>query len=416
MNIIRRIDCLCYTTIKIKYKTINLDNKMLKLNRVDFDREHRFRKSRELRPRESEEGLVACITCDNMTGGTSDDDFPYCEHPERARKVKITEYWKCWFKGRKTHSIADRRVCDVYESRPLAEDVEIPVLSEGNGILLESQWRDILHASLECPYVIEELRMQNKGAKKQVGIGFRDISELVQDETIGHQICEMPCCDNKLPYYTWGIDDYRRKVNIQPDGSEEKPWVRRVQSHEEKVIIRPEEAEAVFDLTRFNEPMQGGIHSQICAAMDHLYDNCNRLGSKPLSEATNPVCFSPYHNILKDFIVNSKRHLEIWAYDERLIDGRSGLEVPTKSLDRIPEGFIFCVDTNGVMSWALSAHYITPRDFWIHGVVRPLEDEILQSRGLSHFIEIGAVKYHDSNAYMGVYGKGFHGLARFDEQ
>ena len=70
------------------------------------------------------------------------------------------------------------------------------------------------------------------------------------------------------------------------------------------------------------------------------------------------------------------------------------------------------------MSWALSAHahYITPRDFWIYGVVRPLEDEILQSRGLSHFIEIGAVKYHDSNAYMGVYGKGFHGLASFDKQ
>ena len=101
------------------------------------------------------------------------------------------------------------------------------LFAEKHAFLLGTQWRDIIHADPTCPYVTEELRMinlQGKGESdsdskqtiifNKAKIETTDISDLLPQETIGYQICEMPCCDSKLPYHTWRIDDYRRSVGI----------------------------------------------------------------------------------------------------------------------------------------------------------------------------------------------------------
>jgi hypothetical protein len=398
---------------------------MQKLKKAEFDKTYRFR---EARRRESgEKSLVNCFSCANMPDGAGDKEPAYCNHPERFRRVKIAEYFRGYFGDRgESRNIALGRVCDCHTPEPLPEGVSLPIVPEKHLILLGSQSRDICHADSNCPYVVEEARAAMavtletiKREKlldylKRPGIHIKDRPDLVPDETIGWQICEMPCCNNKLPYHTWRIDDYRRRVGIKPDGSEEKPWVRKVIDHERKIVMTPEEAEAVFDLTRFNSSEFRDIHHRISAVSDYLHKHCNRLGSRPLGEAFNPVYLISGFHILKDSL--NKANADVWVYDGRLFDAKKGLEIPLEELERIPEGIVPCMDRHGVFSNARfhcqNEHF---GSFYFYGIVKP-SPENLALKGASHFIEIGAVKYRGYEHMWGEFGKGFNGLASFHEE
>jgi len=381
---------------------------MLKLMKKDFDEKYRFRESRDK--------SVSCVTCDNMAGGTDDKERPaFCEHEERHRKIKIAEYWEGWGSGT-SHNIAPKRVCDVYTSKPLPERVEKIILPKKHAILLGTQYRDQYHADPNCPYVMEELRMQKEGANKRAGVNIADLSEMVPGETI-RTICEMPCCESKLPFQISMNDDYGRRVGIKPDGSEPTKWVRNgIVKHEKKVKMSPKELESVFDLERFNSPELGDIHEKIVAASDYLHENCNRLGSRLLSGAINPVEFSSYHHILEDSLVDFNGNADFWAYDERLFDSKKGLEKPIKDLEKIPEGLILCMDTKRIFRSAQFHCKEYSGRFWIYGILKSTDDENLLSKGVNHFIEIGAINYHGGHHMWGVFGKDFEELASFHEQ
>jgi hypothetical protein len=108
-------------------------------------------------------------------------------------------------------------------------------------------------------------------------------------EVIGDQICDIPCCERKLPYQTWRSDSYRVQNGLKSDGTEPQIWVRRTKDHGKKVSMSPEEAEAVFNLSRFNGPEFRDIYAKIMAVSNHLHNNSNFLGSRSLSEAVNPI-------------------------------------------------------------------------------------------------------------------------------
>jgi len=401
---------------------------MPKLKKAEFNSKFRFRECREISFRDSRSGLVNCVSCANMAGGANDGELALCEHEERLRRVRIAEHWP-GFGGRKSLNIASRMVCDGYEHQPLPDAIKLPVLPEKHVIVLGTQWRDIYHADPNCPYVLAELLMISApeddasppgGEKKTVfnasGIETRDISYLVPQETVGAQICEMSCCSDKLPYHTRRVDDYRRKAGIQPDGSEEKPWVRNgIRKHDKKVNMTPEEAEAVFDLGKFNI-LDKDLHGKIVAVSEHLHKNCNVLGSRPLSEVSNPVCLGPYYHIFDSQLVGADSNADVWAYDERLFNIKRGLEKPLTELREIPEGILPCMDTRGVFR---AAHSYCERhwgSFSIYGILRELSNEVLLSKGLLHYVEIGAVSFHGHEHMWGEFGVGFKGLASFHEE
>ena len=401
---------------------------MPKLKKEDFDREFRFREAR--REFKLKDGSVHCTTCAKVSDGIrkrrskfrgGDEKENFCNHPERLIRIKLGEYWSGLFPG--SHNIASRSVCDAYTSKPLPEGVTIPVIPAKHGILLNSQTNDILHADPNCPYVIEELRIENAGVDagcyRKAGSELRDLSDLVDLEVIGSEICEMPCCASKLPYQTSKVDDYRRKVGIKPDGTEPQIWVRRTKDHGKKVSMSPEEAEAVFDLYRFNSPKFRDIYDRIVAVSNHLSNNSNFLGSKPLSEAVNPVHTWGVHHPLKSFS-SDPNNSEFWVYDERLFDDKNKPNVPVRSLDVIPEGFILCRDSDRVVRNAIGRyqHYchMIPGSFMLYGLVRPLEDEPLNEKGVTDFIDIKSASYLGSGHLWGEFGKGFSELACFDRE
>ncbi len=383
---------------------------MSKLKRTDFDRTFRFRGSRG-------RGLVNCVACNSILG-EADSDKEDCGNKGRVRRVKLTKYFSrgyMWGYG------ASKSLCDAFISRPLPDGIEKPVLHEGQAILLGSQFADVYHADPDCPYVIEELRgiHTGEGSDRLMGrpeIRITDMSEMVPGETL-RDICEMPCCESKLPFQIWK-SDYRSRWGIKPDGTEPEKWVRNgIVKHEKKVKMSLEEAVAVFDLKRFNSPEFGSIHGKISAVSNYLGENCNRLGSRPLSEAANPVWLDSYFDILEDSLVGPDTGADLWVYSKRLFDSKKGLEKPIGDLEKIPEGLILCMDTNGVFK---SAQFHCERCYWgsfgIYGIVRETEDEVLLSKGVSHFIEIGAVSYQGYEHMWGEFGRGFNGLASFHEK
>ena len=388
---------------------------MKKLTKAIFDEKYRFREARG-------EGLVNCVTCNTMTGGANDKEgTAFCEHEERFKRIKIAEYFEGYFGEKGTsHNIASKCVCDSYNSKPLPEGVEKTILPEKHAILLGTQYRDPYHADVNCPYVIEELRMEGEGGAvglKKAEVGIIDLSEMVPGETI-RDICDMPCCESKLPFQISMGSDYRRRAGLKPDGTEPKIWVRNgIVNHGKKFAMSLEKSEAVFDLEKFNSSEFGGIHKKISAVSDHLNSHCNRLGSRPLSEVVNPVWFSPYHHILEDSLVGPDSNADFWAYDERLFDIKKGLGRPLNELEKIPEGLIPCMDTNKVFRSAQShcERYFSGR-FFLYGIVKSIVDKNLLSKGVNHFIEVGAVSYHGYEHMWGEFGKGFDGLASFHEE
>jgi len=378
---------------------------MPKLKKADFDEKYRFRESRE-------KGLVSCLNCNNIIGTNDEKGDSFCNHEERLIRIKIAEYWRgCWGGKGESKNISSKRVCNAHKSKPLLEGVVVPILPEKHLILLGSQHHDILHADPNCSYVIEELRIQ-KERKLWVGTSISDRSNLIPREIIWSYLCEMPCCDSKLPYQVKRTDHYRKKAGIKPDGTEPLIWIRKVVDHDKRVVVKPKDLESVFDLKKFNSSEFKDIERKICAAMDYLRENCNTLGSKPLSEAINPVGLSNYHHFLENHL-RSNNGLGLWVYDERLFDrDKNNLETLIRNLETIPEGFILCVDTKGFLD-----HRFSLNDFSIYGIVKPSDDKNLTSKGVSHFIDICAVSYIGSgNHYMGVFGNGFKGLENFDRE
>jgi len=390
---------------------------MLKLKKADFDEKHRFREARE-------EGLVNCVSCATMTDGTNTQEGPaYCEHEERLKRIKLGEYWSgFWGEPGESHNIASKMVCDGYQSKPLPEGVVVPELPRKHAILLETQWRDPYHGDPNCPYVIEELRIRHEDGKvrgRTGGVDIVDNRDRVTGDTI-RDICEMPCCESKLPYQVLNRpNDYRRRVGIKPDGTEEKVWVRNgIVKHEKKVNMSLEEAESVFDLEGFNHINARSVHDKIVAVSNHLHKYCNSLGSRPLSKAANPVWLnSSNFHILKDSSVDDLG-ADIWVYDNRLFNVEKGLEKPLSELKKIPEGLIPCMDTEGAFSEAERGcfGYNFSPSFSFYGVIKKLEERVLISKGLNRFLEIGAVHVSGYEHMWGEFGKGFGAIESFHEQ
>ncbi|MEK6906061.1 MAG: hypothetical protein AABW81_00380, partial [Nanoarchaeota archaeon] len=134
---------------------------MSKLKKEEFDKKYRFRDSRE--------GLVKCVTCNSMTGGANDKEgSAFCVNEKRLRKIKIAEYLEGFWSNRGTSkNTSFMRVCDDYKNKPLPAGIEKIILPKEHVILLGSQSRDVDHADINCPYVIEELRKVNLQSQEE---------------------------------------------------------------------------------------------------------------------------------------------------------------------------------------------------------------------------------------------------------
>ena len=377
---------------------------MSKLPKAKFNGKNRFRRSRE-------NSGVDCSTCTSLL---RIDDGPktmaFCDHGDRARKVRLEpELGRGPF-----YSSAQSTVCDAYGYGNLPMNVTLPTLSDGQAMSLVTQRNDVLHADPNCPYVLEELRRENEGRKGRVRIV--DISDRVEMEVIGHKICEMPCCDSRLPFQTWRVDDYRRKAGIRPDGSGEKIWVRKVVDHQGKVNMTPEEAESFFDLSRFDGEGFGDVYQRISAASDYLYSGCNRLGSRPLVEAANPVRLTEYNHFFMEPKKSGDGKLELLVYDERLFDRGRISNLPPREL---PEGIILCRDTNDVLRTTrghVERMRLFDSPYYISGIVKQLDDSSERPGDITHFLDIRAVVYHGSQHMWGVFGTGFNHMESFHEE
>ena len=385
---------------------------MQKLIREEFNSKFRFRKSR------GSETELNCTSCENMNGEVGYGTEAYCTNDQRVRKIRLSE------PGFSDWNLAGESICDAYISKPLPEGIHVPDLPDRKAFILGTQWRGLYHEDRNCPYVIEEVRRINiengegKNKFNKPKIELEDLSELVPGETIGRQICEMPCCESKLPYFTWRIDDYRRLVGIKPDGTEPRVWVRNnIKNHQKKVDMTIEEAGAIFDLSRFNSSDYGDIHSRICAVSDHLHKYCNALGSRPLSKAQNPISLWVAQSILESSLIGENSHADFWIYDERLFNKKRGLEKPLVELSMVPEGIYPCLDSDEIFKIALNrCSNIYSGRFYVRGIIKPSEDEILISKRANHYIEIGAVSFFGGRHMWGEFGKGFSGLASFHEE
>lgn len=386
---------------------------MPKLKRKEFDEKYRFRDARE-------KGMVQCAACACVEGDESTG--AYCGHAERVRRVQLAEYFR---DPASSWSVAKSSVCDAFTPQPSTPELFAKAFQR-QALLLNTQHRDVYHADPDCPYVIEELRLGERlastGKEQRAGVVIIDISDLVEGQVIGAGICEMPCCNSKLNFQTWRPDTYRQRTGIKPDGTEEKKWVRRGEIlHERKGGVVPSEAEHIFDLSRFaSGDFEGDNWKRVHAASQYLWENCNELGSRPLSDAINPVHSSPsYHHVWESPFKNPQGNLELWLYDGRLFDWRKEIasKTPIRDLADVPEGLIPCIDTTGIFKWRdLNRYPEFSYDFKVYGVMKPVDESLGLPKGVSHFIQIGALSYNHLHNWMsGVFGKGFCGEAHGEE-
>lgn len=262
-----------------------------------------------------------------------------------------------------------------------------------------------------------ELRMKKENSNTRADVFIIDTSEMVPGSTV-NDICDMPCCESKLPYQLWRASCYRRKTGLKPDGTEPMRWVRNGLVKHQKTSDMPiEEAGAFFDLENFNSSEYRDIQAKIVAISEYLHKHCNSLGSRPLSEAVNPIVCGYHYHLLDDSLVGPDAHADFWIYDDRLFDSEKGLEKAIKELEKIPEGIVPLTDPNRILTHAKSeCDRYGDRNYSVYGMLKELEDEALISKGLTHFIEIGAVSFLDSGYMWGEFGKGFNGLASFHEE
>ena len=365
---------------------------MPKLKKEDFNRTFRFRKSREGR-------LVSCASCDSMSGESGYGKEAFCGHEERFIKIKLADYLGPGFGS---WNIAASSVCDAYSSKPLLGGIRVEPIPEEHAIILN----DIIHASSDCPYIIEEVRAGKKLPEP------RDVSEW--NSAMPHSLCEMPCCEKKLPILPGRIDYYRRANNLKPDGTE-STWAPQTLEHEIRVLKSEQEIIDLFDLSRFRG--EGDLYDRISAAEKHLRDNCNRLGTVRLSGAVSPIMLrcSPVEHPS----INSHGELEVWVSDDRVFDWKSHINHPMRGMGSIPEGVHLCVDAKKVLPYDFESHSLGSGWVTIYGNVRSAHEEKRRVPGAEHFIEIGAIAYsdvgHGDTGMVGIFGQGFHAEMRTEE-
>ena len=395
-----------------------------KLKRDEFDLKFRFREARK-------EGLVSCASCAHISGGAKRDEIALCQHSGRLKKIKIAEYQPgYWSERGESKNISSNHVCDAYTSRPLPEGVFVPGIPDNHAVLLGTQWRDPYHLDPKCPYLVEEARIISTGGKVRDRKGeftFVDVYDWAPGEVI-RDLCDLPCCESKLEVQVCDPNGYRAQVGIHPNGRDPKRWARNgIVKHGKVSKMGIEEAEAFFDLTKVSSGRRD-IFDQIGAVSDYMHKSCNWLGSRPLSEATNPVEFSNRHHFLAEPNASSQS-AGFWAYDERLVDRNTMLNVPLTGLDKIPEGYLLCLDTKGVLRGGIlecNRHYgyyrqnhnESPSYFWARGILKPMEDPVFLSKGVNHFLDIREVHFkgHSCDHMWGEFGIGFSGLASFHEE
>ncbi|MEK6892591.1 MAG: hypothetical protein AABX07_00125 [Nanoarchaeota archaeon] len=400
------------------------ENQEKRLNKNEFNAKFRFREARK-------EGLVACVSCANMFGGVKPEETALCQHQERLRRIKIAQYHEgFWGEKGESENISPRMVCDAYASKPLPEGVVVPSIPDYHAVLLGTQWKDPYHLDSKCPYLVEEARIIATGEKvrgRQGEFTFVDISEWVPGEVV-RDMCDLPCCESKLEVQIRDPNGYRTHVGIHPNADDLIRWVRNgIVKHGKNANMTIEEAEAFFDLTKVSSGRRD-IYDQIVAVSDYMHKGCNWLGSRPLSEATNPVGFSNMHHFLDE--QRTPQHPDIfWAYDERLVDRNITLNVPLFDLDKIPEGYLLCLDNKGILRDGISAcsqyygyslpnYKESPSNFWARGILKPMENPAFLSKGVNYFLDIREVYFggHSCDHMWGEFGIRFSGLESFHEE
>jgi hypothetical protein len=276
------------------------------------------------------------------------------------------------------------------------------------------------------------LRYKHAGRKtekynREGEITFVDTSEIVPGEVRG-DLCDMPCCENKLQFQIWGPNGYRTHVGIHPNARDPERFVRNgITRHERKSSMSYDEAEAFFDLTSVVSGKEG-VYDKIIAVSQHLHNQTNHVGSRPLEEAVNPVflwaVFEPlavpqgldgFGQRLED---SANTGADVWVYDTRLFDAKKGLTKPLTQLEKIPEGIIPCMDTKRAFRNIKRAPQYNQlgESFCLYGIVKPLENKDLLAKGLSHFLDIRHVHYHAHEHWWGESGIGFSDVASFHEE
>jgi len=401
---------------------------MGKLNKKDFNKEYTFRHSRS--------NAVSCSTCASSSLEDEVNKIIACTDSERSRKIRIVSEQYYTFKP---ESLAEERVCSKYTSKPLPEGVEVPKVPDNHVIVLRRQDRgtdgSVIHADVNCPYVIEELRQafEERNLKdddkpiywRRAKVSFRDMSGTVPKEILPFTfICEMSCCNSKLDYQ-FDRDNYRKKNGIKPNGTEEKIFIRKEVEHEIKISNTIAEAEAFFDLSYFGaNTIVAGIKRDftkdywfgVLESSRYLHICSNRLGSKPLSEATNPVqTDSYYHSIIRGLYRNQNNQLELWLKDSRLCDWNIKHPESIRSMEVVPEGLIPCIDTSGVFKNFERRYFPAKPSFF--GIVKPVTEDLKLPKNITHYIDLRAITYSElGNGWMsGTFGKGFFGEAHSTE-
>ncbi|MBW2999829.1 hypothetical protein KY339_04090 [Candidatus Woesearchaeota archaeon] len=303
-------------------------------------------------------------------------------------------------------NIAPAHVCDAYSSKPLPEGVKVEALPENHAFFLNN----LIHASSECPYVIEEARALAEKDKELPE--SRDISKWRTPDP--YDVCEMRCCETKLPFQLYRHDYYRKRTGIKPDGTEPVIKVKQIVQHEKRIIKSEKEINDIFDLSRFHSETYGDLYDRIEVAKKHIEDNCNQLGTVDLSGAVNPIKL--YCGDIESPNTNPDGEIEFWVADDRTFDSREfPTGTPIRDLDRLIDGVLLCIDRRNCLP-DKGHPYFGLGPFTIYGNIRPTNGKNVP-RFLNHFIEVRAIYYSDvGNSWMfGVFGNGFRAQAKAGE-
>lgn len=392
---------------------------MAKLKKAEFSEKYRFREARK-------EGLVSCASCASISGEENITEA-FCVHSERGRRIRIADYFcdsrSSWYTARKS-------LCDAFISKPLSKGVEVPVLKEGQGFLLGTQWRDPYHADANCPYVVEEARAveetkkpKPEGDEGEKPLKFNKPEVHLVDSLKGsswrgalRDICEMPCCESKLSHFhiSHNPNGYRVRVGLKPDGSEVYIRPPEHQEHETKFNLTADELREFFDLSKFDSADE---------AEKHLDEGCNRIGTRDFSKAVNPVKLYFAGDTWR-LTARPNGDYEMWLVDNRVYEPRlrqktpDGKVIPLKDLDVIPDGILFGLAKSGVLPWDIKNHsYLGLTAFHVYGNIRKVTPDLQVPKGVTHFIDVDAISYSDTgNSWMyGVFGQGFHHSARAEQ-
>ena len=156
---------------------------MPKLKKSDFDKQYRFRESRD------HQGVARCQLCSYHQDG-------YCVHPERVRRVILS---RPGFFGQERHNFSDKRVCDKVEIA-IPEGIIVPELEPNHGIQLGA----LEHGDPRCPYIVA--RLIDDGRTEYFGREIR-VTEL-EGREIANYPCELPECAKRLGLRPWPGDGY----------------------------------------------------------------------------------------------------------------------------------------------------------------------------------------------------------------